>query len=100
MPALAPIPGPDQIDPVVRKLAPDVVRVVLNDAPDWSGDPAIYVRVILSDEAVREDRLAEVTARVRGTIFDKLGLGNLDRIPYFKFRAVSEQAKLREKAWE
>jgi hypothetical protein len=100
MPALAPIPGPEQIEPVVRRLAPDVVRVVLSDAPDWSGDPAIYVRVILSDEAVLKDRLAEVTAHVRETIYDELDLAHLDRIPYFKFRAASEQARLREKAWE
>jgi hypothetical protein len=100
MPVLAPIPGPDQIEPVVRKLAPDVVRVVLRDAPDWSGDPAIYVRVILSDESVKEDRLGEVTSRVRKTISDELRLDDLDRIPYFKFRTASEQARLREQSWE
>ena len=100
MPTLSPIPGPEQVEPAVRRLAPDVVRVVLNDAPDWSGDPAVYIRVILSDEAVRKDRLAEVTAHIREALYEELDLAHLDRIAYFKFRSASEQARLREKAWE
>jgi hypothetical protein len=94
------MPGTEQIESVVRRLAPDVVRVVLRDAPDWSGDPAIYVRVLLADEATTGGRLGEVVSRVRETISEELGLDRLDRIPYFKFRSVSEQAKLREASWE
>lgn len=99
MPVLERIPGREQIELVLRKLEPDVTRIVLNAEPDWSGDPALYIRVLISDEAGKE-RLNEVTARARLVIAEELGLENLDRIPYFKFRGVSEQAKLQEKAWE
>jgi hypothetical protein len=100
MPAFVAIPNWEQIEPIARKLAPDVVRIRLSSKPDWSGDPAIYFRVILSDEASRKERLPETAARVRTAIFDELDLASLDRIPYFKFRSESEQAVLREQAWE
>jgi len=101
MPVLVPIPGPEQVEAVVRKLAPDVVRIVLRDTEDWTGDPALYIRVLLSDESVpQNDRLREVTEHARKVIRNELRLDDLERIPYFKFRTVSEQAKLREKSWE
>jgi len=100
MPVLVPIPGPEQVEAVLRKLAPDVVRVVLQDWEDWTGDPALYIRVLLSDESVQDGRLFEVAEHARKVIRDELKLDDLDRFPYFKFRTVSEQAKLREKSWE
>ena len=46
------LPTQDQVDQVVlRELAPDVVRIRMNVTRDWTDDPAIYFRVILSDEA-------------------------------------------------
>src|SRR6266849_4585304 len=89
----------EQVDRIARELAPDVVRIRFNVARDWSEHPAIYFRVILSDEASRKERLAEVTGRVSGMLFDELGLAGMDHIPYFRFRSQSEQAKLQEKAW-
>ncbi len=100
MPALTAIPSNEQIEPIARRLAPDVVRIRVSGKPDWSGDPAIYFRVILSDNASRPERLSEVAPRVRAAIFNELGLADLDQIPYFKFRGESEQAALREASWE
>ncbi len=48
---IATLPTQEQVDRIAHDLAPDVVRIRLNIAQDWSGDPAIYFRVILSDEA-------------------------------------------------
>jgi hypothetical protein len=93
------LPTQQDVDRVARELAPDVVRIRFNVAQDWSEHTAIYFRVILSDEASRPERLADITGKVRGRLFDELGLANLDHIPYFKFRSQSEQAKLQEKAW-
>jgi hypothetical protein len=56
--------------------------------------------VILSDEASRRERLADVTGKVSGKLFDELGLAELDHIPYLRFRSQSEQTKLRDKAWD
>ena len=83
---------------MVRKLAPDVVRAVLREGEDWSGDPALYIRVIVTDGSLGMDR--EVSRRVRKTMTEDLRLDELDRISYFKFRTVSEQEALREPSWE
>jgi len=97
---IATLPTQAQVDRIARDLAPDVVRIRLNISQDWSNDPAIYFRVILSDEASRGDRLADVAARVRSKLFDELRLDELDHISYFRFRSQSEQSELREKAWD
>ena len=97
---IATLPTQEQVDRIARDLAPDVVRIRLNVRPDWSGEPALYFRVILSDEASRRERLSEVTGRVRALLSDKLRLDGLEHIPYFRFRSQSEQANLQEKAWD
>jgi len=88
----ATLPTQTQVNRISQDLAPDVVRVRLSIGQDWSGDPAVYFRVTLSDEASQGDRLADVTGFVSGKLFDELGLSDLDHIPYFKFRSQSEQA--------
>jgi hypothetical protein len=93
-------PTQEQVDQVAATLAPDVVRIKITPDEDWDGDPANYFRVILSDDVFRSGRLGEVTTRVRET-FDKIfGLWASDRIPYFRFRSESDQAKLRQASWE
>lgn len=93
-------PNQENVEQIARELAPDVVRIRFNVGQDWSEHPAIYFRVILSDAASRPDRLANVTGMVSGRIFNELGLSESDLIPYFKFRSQSEQAKLRDQAWD
>jgi hypothetical protein len=97
---IATLPDQEFIDAIARGLAPDVVRIRSSVTQDWSGHPAIYFRVILSDEASREDRLSDVTTKVRARLSDRLGLAGLDHIPYFRFRSQSEQAKLQDRAWD
>jgi hypothetical protein len=97
---IATLPTQQQVDGIARELAPDVVRIRINVAQDWSGDPAIYFRVILSDEASRRDRLADVTGLVSEKLSDELRLAELDHISFFRFRSQSEQTTLRDTAWE
>jgi hypothetical protein len=98
---IAALPTQEQVDQIARSLAPEVVHVRFNVAHDWSGDPAIYFRVLLSDEAAgHRERLVEVAGRVRQELSDGLGLAELDHISYFNFRTRSEQATLKEKAWD
>ena len=84
----------------VRRLGPEVVRVRYDISEDWTGDPAIFFRVVLTDQATREDRLGKVTTRIRAALEDKLkprerwGL-----IPFIHFRSKSEQDSLKEKSW-
>jgi hypothetical protein len=97
---IATVPTQAQVDQIARELAPAVVRIRLEVGRDWSEDPAIYFRVILSDEASQQKRLGEASKIIRAKLSDALQLSELDRIPYFWFRSQSEQAKLREAAWE
>ena len=97
---IATLPTQEQVDRIVQDLAPDVVHIRMRVGHDWSEDPAIYFRVILSDEASRRDRLLEIIQRVRGKVRNELGLDALEHFPYFRFRSQSEQAKLRDPAWE
>ena len=97
---IATLPTQEQVDEIARGLAPDVVRIRFNAGQDWSEHPAVYFRVILSDEASRGDRLADATGRVSARLFDELGLAELEHITYFRFRSQSEQAKLHDTAWD
>ena len=97
---IASTPTQEQVDQIAKDLAPDVVRIRIRLGEDWTEHPAIYLRVILSDEACRPGRLSEVVRTVRGKFDDSFGLWESDRIPYFKFRSLSEQEKIKEAAWE
>jgi hypothetical protein len=94
------LPTQEQVDRIAGELAPDVVHIRMDVGHDWSDHPAIYFRVILSDEASRRDRLLEITQLVRKKVRNELGFAELDHIPYFRFRSHSEQAQLHDPAWE
>jgi len=94
------LPTQEQVDRIARDLAPDVVHIRMDVGHDWSDHPAIYFRVILSDEASHRDRLLEIIQRVRKKVRNELGLDELEHFPYFRFRSQSEQAQLRDPAWE
>ena len=94
------LPTQEQVDRIASDLAPDVVHIRMRVGYDWSDHPAIYFRVILSDEASQRDRLLEVIQRVRGMVRNELGFDELEHYPYFRFRSKSEQAQLRDPAWE
>ncbi|MGO4882892.1 MAG: hypothetical protein ACLP59_19035 [Bryobacteraceae bacterium] len=82
-----------------KKLAPDVQWIRYDVTTDWSGDRAIFFRIMLSDEASRETRLAKITKRVEALLSEKLHLDDSDLLSYFSYRSRSEQAMLKESAW-
>ena len=85
---------------VERMLAPEVVRIRYTTGNDWSGEPAIYFRVLLSDPASRPDRLHEVTKTIVARISQQVDpLQSWGLVPYFKFRSQSEQAVIQEETW-
>jgi hypothetical protein len=83
---------------VVKQLAPDVAHIRYEIGKDWSGDWAIFFRVLLSDEA-SEKRLREVATQVVGRLAERLDFPAMGVFPYHNFRSESEQALLREEAW-
>jgi hypothetical protein len=82
-----------------KKLAPDVQWIRYARTLDWTGDRSIFFRVVLSDNASREARLAKVTKRVASVLSEELKLAELGHLLYFNFRSRSEQAALKERAW-
>ena len=89
------------IDKVIRKLGRDVVRVRYNLGEDWTGDPVIFFRIVLTDAAARDDKRREVTGRIMDQVFDELQpQGNWGLHPYFRFRSKTEAARINDPDWE
>lgn len=95
----AALPTQEQVDRIAEELKPDVVRIRFQIGRDWSDDPSIKFRVVLSDEASRPERLPESTAKVRDHLAASLRLEDLDHIAYFRFRSRSEQEALGGEQW-
>ena len=53
-----------RVDEVAKKFPAEVVRIRHSFSRDWDGDPAIYFRIVLTDEARRDHRLSELTERI------------------------------------
>ena len=83
---------------VVNLLAPDVVYIRYEIGDDWSGDSAIFFRVLLSDDASK-NRLREITTQVESHLAERLDFSAMGVFAYYNFRSESEQAMLREPAW-
>jgi hypothetical protein len=67
---------------------------------DWSGDPAIFFWITLSDEASRREVLSQNSRRITEFITQRLDpIGQWGLIPYFNFRSQSEQANLKEEVF-
>ena len=86
------------IDRVQRIVGPDVVRIRYDIGEDWSGQWAIFFRVVLTDDAVKR-RLRDVAAKVVWELSRQLDFPAMGVFPYHNFRSESEQATLQEPAW-
>jgi hypothetical protein len=86
------------ISEVERALAPDVVRIRHEIGEDWSGQWAIFFRIVLSDDAAKR-RLRDVAGKVVWGLSRQLDFPGMGVFPYHNFRSTSEQAMLREEAW-
>ena len=83
---------------VERALAQDVVRIRYDISEDWSGEWAIFFRVVLSDDAARR-RLRNTANKVVLELARRLDFPGMGVHPYHNFRSASEQAEMREEAW-
>jgi len=79
---------------------PGVVNFRYTVDEDWSGDPAIFFWITLSDEAARRTSLPQTARRVTKFVTERVDpSGKWGLIPYFNFRSQSEQAKLKEEVF-
>jgi len=86
------------IQHVLQTTGPDVVRIRYDFGEDWSGQWAIFFRIVLSDDAA-ERRLGEAADKVVWGLARQLDFPGMGVFPYHNFRSVSEQETLQEPAW-
>jgi hypothetical protein len=85
---------------VEKMLGEDVVYLRFTIGEDWSDQPAIYFRILLTDQASQRDRLHQVATRIRAIIEKQIDpLDSWDLVPYYSFRSQSEQEMLKEATW-
>jgi hypothetical protein len=88
-------------------LKPDVVRIRYDVDEDYTGDPCINIRVLLTDAAAKYSRkdnehspLFESARRAERVIEEHVRPRDIGLLPYWSMRSVSEQEKLKEECWE
>ena len=82
-------------------LKPEVVHIRYSLEDDWSGDPAVFFRVLLSDEAVPDlEAVYPLSEKIREKIVAEVNPYDQGLLPYFNFRTVKEQRMLKEKVWD
>ncbi|MFN7933977.1 MAG: hypothetical protein U0R19_11655 [Bryobacteraceae bacterium] len=84
------------VERAALKLRPTVVHVRYSVGRDWSDDPAIFFRVLLSDAASGDKQLPQ---QITSVILQEVNPQLAGLQPYFNFRSVSEQRVLKEEAW-
>ncbi|MEZ5353981.1 MAG: hypothetical protein R2762_15185 [Bryobacteraceae bacterium] len=84
---------------VEEALHPDVVLIRYSLGSDWAGDPSIFFRVLLSDEAAKPKRLQKVAQSVAMKLAREVDVESFGLHAYLNFRSKSEQDKLNEPAW-
>ncbi len=87
------------VDRAVLKMGDDVVRVRHVISEDTIGEPALYFRIVLSDDASQRSRLSEVTNRIETILSDDVRPWEMGLTPYFRYRSKSEMAVLSEPEW-
>lgn len=87
------------IEKAVAALSPDVARIRYELGEDWSGDSAIFFRVLLKDSASKRSGLRDVARRVSEKISSEVQPRELGLQAYFSFRSESEQVTLKEEGW-
>jgi hypothetical protein len=94
---------PTELIKRLNALAPfpsGVVNLRFTVENDWSGDPAIFFWITLSDEGARPAVLSQTSRRIMDFVTQRLDpMGQWGLIPYFNFRSQSEQANLKEEVF-
>ena len=92
-----------RVEEVAKKFPGELVRIKHSFSRDWDGDPAIYFKILFTDEALRRHALTDLTPQVRNALIKDLALFESEYsvyIPYFNFRTKAEQDRLKDPQWE
>ena len=88
------------VEDVAKKFPNDIIRIRYHVGEDWSGDPGVFFRVLITDEAGSEPRFAEFVVRIGEELSQAWYSGHSDLFPYYRFRTKSEQDRMQDPAWE
>lgn len=94
-----PTPIEQGIARAAAKLKPDVVRIGYKLGEDWSGDPALFFRVVLVEGASCGERLRQTADRAEAVVLAEVDPYELGLQHYFSFRTEAELTELQEQAW-
>ena len=86
------------VERAAQALAPDVVQVRYDVGEDWSGDPALFFKIVLTDEASQRGR-REATLRARAVIDQEVKPEQFGHLSYYNFRTLTEHRETRDPAW-
>jgi hypothetical protein len=92
-----------RVDDVAKKFPGEVVRIRHSFSRDWDGDPAIYFRIVFTDDSVKHYPLVELTHRIQDALINDLALFTSEYsvyIPYFNYRTKTDQDGLKDPEWE
>jgi hypothetical protein len=97
------MPRQQEIEAIVAatktKLQPLVQHIRWDFGQDWSGDSALFFRIVLPDSTMRGRHRHRNTEQVRRHLLDRVRPEDSGLLAYFSFRGQAEQAELREAAW-
>jgi len=92
-----------QVEKAIRRaerfLAPEVVPIRYSFDDDWSGEPSVFFRILLTDTASDPATLSEVAQRISMRLADEARTDEIGLHAYFNFRSESEQAAIKDPAW-
>ena len=78
----------------LREQCPEVVDVSYTMREDSTGDPSLFFRIVLTDEAANEDTIANTARRIRTFLFDEIRpIENWGLRSYVNFSSFSEQKR-------
>jgi phosphoglycolate phosphatase-like HAD superfamily hydrolase len=83
----------------VQRQNPDIVRARFQFEEDWTGQPALYIRITLRDAATRPSRLAAVTSAIREELRSALRNSEIEGTPSVRFRSQSETLDMPDPKW-
>ena len=87
------------VSSVAQQLRPHVIDLTFTLGNDWSGEPAVFFMVILSNAASQRDQLLRTTNQVSNVIVQSVQpLEQWGVLPYFNFRSEEEQAKINKQS--
>jgi hypothetical protein len=82
-----------------QALAQTVVRIRYDFGQDWTGDPSIFFRIVITDDAVKKSKLKDAANAIALILTREVRAEEQGLHSYFNFRSASEQAGLNEPAW-